>query len=246
LDETKTYFGGVYPNGICTAACNLDPFVCQTLGAGCLGGDVEAWCVPECQLGSAGIKCRADQVCVTDDPANYIGYCDSMCRDDLDCPEGLQCEATTGYCVEMPYEGAALGEPCTAAEDCEGRLCLPPVAGATEGMCTQTCKLGEDLAPCGVARDETGPAPGACEPFTSTIVLAAPLGPGDMGLCTSTCDLDTGCLPGWTCAELVPEGQAIVGHEGLCLFSDLIEPVTMDAGAPAPVDPPQEMDAQAP
>lgn len=232
LNESNPYFGGVYPNGVCTQSCTDVDTPCP-LGTGCIGSEVEAWCAPLCEIGGTdATKCRMDQTCFPADPTNLIGYCNALCRDDLDCPDGLLCEPASGLCKAMPIEGKAVGEVCTTNEECEGQFCLIAQADDTEGFCTQFCNLTAELTPCGVLRDSDEPAPGACDGFTSIVVSGLPLGPSDMGICTPTCDLDEGCLlAGWTCAELVPEAQTIVGHEGLCLFEELVaEPA--DAGAP--------------
>src|SRR5690606_20018532 len=71
MDETKTYFGGVYPHGICTARCELDPRICDNFTAACVGDELESYCMAPCEIGSVGIKCRADQVC---SPIQYGEY----------------------------------------------------------------------------------------------------------------------------------------------------------------------------
>lgn len=232
LNESNPYFGAVYPNGVCTQSCTDVDTPCP-LGTGCIGSEVEAWCVPLCEIGGTdATKCRMDQACIPADVENLIGYCDAMCRDDLDCPDGLLCEPASGLCKETPIEGMAVGEICTTNEECEGQICMIALADDTEGFCTQLCSLTAELTPCGVPRDSDEPAPAACDGITSIVVSGLPLGPSDMGVCAPTCDLEEGCpLAGWTCAELVPEAQAMVGHEGLCLFEALFEEPA-DAGAP--------------
>lgn len=231
LDESTPYFGGVYPHGICTASCAGDPYLCDALGGGCIGDETEALCLPLCQIGGTGIKCRADQTCVLADPTYSIGFCDAMCRDDMDCPADLFCDGSLGLCMEEPAAGLEVGEPCTSGDECAGHVCLPPTPDGTSGVCSAFCNLPEGLSPCARARDTVDPAPGACDIVTSSIVNGVYLAPGDMGICSATCDIGGDpCEPGWTCAELIPEVAEMIGHDGLCLFSDLV--ATPDAGAP--------------
>jgi hypothetical protein len=231
LDETQQYFGGVYPHGLCTASCTDDPFLCSAVGGECIGSDTEAWCLPLCQIGGTGVKCRADQSCVLVDPDNSVGFCDSMCRDDMDCPENLFCDASLGLCMDAPATGLEVGEPCTAADDCAGHLCLPPTPDGTSGVCTSFCNLSDGLEPCKTLRDTADPAVGACDPITGSVVSGVLLSAGDVGLCSATCDLDgNDCEPGWTCAELTPEYAGPLGHDGICLFDSVLN--SADAGAP--------------
>jgi hypothetical protein len=124
-----------------------------------------------------------------------------------------------------------VGEPCSSAEECAGHLCLPPTPDGTSGVCTSFCNLDETLTPCKTLRDTVDPAPGACDPITSVVVTGVYLAPGDVGLCSATCDVEANdCEPGWTCAELLPEAAEPIGHTGLCLFDGLVE--AGDAGAP--------------
>jgi hypothetical protein len=231
LDETQSYFGGVYPHGVCTVSCALDPFVCDGFASQCVGSEAEAWCVPLCQIGGTGVKCRADQACVLLDAEYSVGFCDAMCRDDMDCPEGLFCDGSLGLCLEEPAPGLEIGEPCTSGDECAGHLCLPPTPDGTSGVCSSFCNLSATLDPCRSVRETADPAPGACDPLTSIVVTGVYLAPGDVGICSKTCDVAASdCEPGWTCAELLPEVAEPLGHTGLCLFDELI--AMPDAGAP--------------
>lgn len=227
-NQERPYFGGTYPNGVCTLPCADDPFLCPT-GSQCLGDANEAYCAPECPSGDTGTpKCRADQMCWPS--SAYVGVCDAWCRDDMDCPSGTACEVATGLCKEQPHEGIAVGEACTSNGECEGLLCIPWTEDATAGVCSAFCKLGDSnsLANC-------GGGVGVCDIIT-TLVITNPVvapGAGDMGFCAPTCETDSDCLAeGLECIELTPEAAESVGSSGVCELEGLFTEPGEDAGAP--------------
>ncbi|HJL15320.1 MAG TPA: matrixin family metalloprotease [Sandaracinaceae bacterium LLY-WYZ-13_1] len=176
----------------------------ECAGEVCIGyPDGSSYCGSLCEDrfdcgGDACVDVMGTELCVRE-PAPGVFDCTAPappeCRYDSDCRPADRCEG--GRC-EPRGPGAALGEPCTAVDDCASRLCF-------DGACAQSCDhVDVDSCPDGFYCD--GDATGVCGSG-----LCRPRGAGtaemgaacaDDGDCRSQTCVDGACTE--PCAPAAP------------------------------------------
>ena len=190
-----------------------------------------AYCLELCTAGSVtASKChgRLDQSC---NSLNTVDACIPLCGEDADCP-GRKCDPLSGFCVDKPATGGALGSACMKDEECAGGICKK--ISETAGVCSSFCRLAgrDSLEGCGYRRTAVKSAAtpvGAC--LTGVDDNAAP---GDLGTCWQLCDETADCTlknPGWTCV-LDPTLISILNH-GVCDIPEVGDGgAAIDSGTP--------------
>jgi hypothetical protein len=238
--------------GYCTAPCRTQDD-CPALDAlsGCTLRDEagDGYCVSLCQAGEGGVKCNGPD---NEDPiralaclppgansTNNIGVCIPVCQSDADCGAGLFCNldvSGAGLCSATAPVGGDIGAACTtetSATDCKSGLCLGLGSEPPASFCSNVCTFGLFTTGCGFTPASGVPQEAYCA--QPTTVDGAP---GDLGFCVELCDEAADCgQAGWLCAELLPEGQELLGRQGECVPPGTVLPddpdaVTPDAGAP--------------
>ncbi len=258
------YLGGELPGGICTLRCDEDPAACERRdppsvcvvtaeeGAGRDGGDAEAHCLPQCELGEAdGDKCygRENMACAevsadADDATTSslrraadvgdgsLAVCRPLCSADAQCGSG-ECDPRTGACVSSVNEFLFGGE-CDPDEDATTQCAGVCVEVDGVGFCSQRCRLGS-LGDCGASGGSD--ARGLCR-FPEREHGAV----GDVGFCSLLCDCDTDCGHAEMQCEPFASStlEALTGALGVCTPSNGTtarvacnpdDPAAADAGA---------------
>jgi len=198
---------------------NRDEFACNPA----LLGATDEPCTSNAQCGIGELCIAADQnnpgagqVCAIVVPA-----CLPACRGDIDCADGLYCDASflSGVCVEKKPTGKALGEACTVKDepdDCLG-FCQADETGKTAGHCAQTCALGVQCAWNTSARVYDG----VC--LYASVLTQDTGAAGDFGFCTPSCNCTEECGdPALGCAVEPTLGRLNSDFRGpgLCFTAD--------------------------
>ena len=119
--------GGGFPNGVCTLECSgaTGLATCGALKGVCVTVTDDnavtplAYCLEICTAGTnTASKChgRLDQSC---NSLNTVDACIPLCGEDADCP-GRKCDPLSGFCVDKPATGGALGSACTKTKNARG------------------------------------------------------------------------------------------------------------------------------
>lgn len=208
--------------GLCTKTCTTDA-ACDAVVSGslCLSFGGTGFCALPCSTGSStpkADKCRGrdDTACSEffDNGGNVIGeLCQPTCSSDAGCGAGLYCDYGIGLCTSTQPVGLPIGADCDPyASDtgCASEVCVCANQQCTVGLCTGYCVLGTESPGCG------GPDGGG----VCGLTLSSDPAPGDLGVCSSTCDCDADCAnPYFACNTLLPADQQATGHPGMC-FTD--------------------------
>jgi hypothetical protein len=251
--EPDIFGAGGPQGGYCTAPCRTQED-CPALDAlsGCALRDAagDGYCVSLCQAGDGGVKCNGPaateetlraQACLPPGAAstNNIGVCIPVCQSDADCGAGLFCNqdvSGAGLCSATAPVGGDIGAACTtetSATDCKSGFCLGLGSEPPASFCSSVCTFGLFESGCGFT-----PASGVPQEAYCAQPTAIDGAPGDLGFCVELCDEASDCgQAGWLCAELLPEGQVLLGRQGECVPPGTVLPddpdaVTPDAGAP--------------
>ncbi|MBA2664922.1 MAG: hypothetical protein H0U74_21720 [Bradymonadaceae bacterium] len=167
------------------ATCTQDT---QCRGRVCLNGNCSVPCTDRAQCGAAQV-CRSNNV-QKSGLSGTFNVCETLpdveCNATAGCTDGVRvCGALRfeggvlkTYCTFPNSSGLALGETCTAHNQCRDMLCLAPLSLSNE--CSVACEIS--------ARDCNTAAGQICTTF----------GP-DLGLCIATCTNNAGCDAGQSC-----------------------------------------------
>ncbi len=234
--EGRAAFVGGAAHGYCTRTCRLpqdctglDPRgVCSTPGADGAGVCLRACLSKDPLSGEAKCLDRVDQICLStaalglepfSTTTRQNGACLPNCGSDEDC-SGRVCDLASGYCVDQPATGLAIGAACSVESECAGRVCSAFPSGAR--FCTAPCaftSLG-----CGYASD-ANPRGASCAVswFNEGGVTE---GRQDLGLCIELCNTSADCAqPDFACdtsqggppgsaGACIPEADLASGNAG--------------------------------
>ena len=166
-------------NNVCNrTVCSADPDCLPCNGDGTCATDCPAP-DPDCATAGLGDICQADSQCTTGSclpwlPDPRSRFCSQPCTGDADCPvAGMACRERAGEGRVCDYTGeppGAIGQACTAAEECSAYLCV-------EGACTYTCDIPRGLF-C--------PDAYRCDTVDGSTYVCLPAAPEDGGGCCST------------------------------------------------------------
>jgi hypothetical protein len=181
-------FDAPFPAGTCSSDCSADPCAANQVCA--LVGDRNL-CLAPC---IDKTQCRDGWQC-------FGGGCTAPCAEDPECGPGFQC--LDGEC--KPFDGAAVGEPCTIDMECSSRMCVKNVCAQAcnrDALCPtgQTCTLNvsDKIQPACTARRSTGAPGAACTSDTQ-----CDRGSCQLGVCVELCATTQDCHgSGMTCAKM--------------------------------------------
>lgn len=224
-------FAGGYCTALCDAECPSGSVCDSSFGPSfCLlacGGASECRDGYQCWRGTCRPTCALDTECGTDAECGGDGMCAGVeCTTTDQCGPGQVCRANA--CVEGFIDAGGLiptGVACTADEECEEGVCLPPELG--QPVCSLPCVDVNDCfaftfaAACSALPVDTDgdgapdAAPTICVPVPDPALRMGALCTRDDecvarlcqdGQCTEVCDDDGDCNPGMGCTTLPREG----------------------------------------